>query len=943
MTTENDRLVAALRSSLKENERLREQNQRLVERAAEPIAIVGMGCRFPGGVESAEQLWDLVAQGTDAVSEFPADRDWDLDQLFADDPDQPGTSYAREGGFLYDAGHFDAGFFDISPREALATDPQQRVLLEVAWEALERSRIDPASVRGSRTGVYIGAMAQDYGSRVHEAMEGFEGYLVTGDAESVISGRVAYTLGLEGPAVTVDTACSSSLVALHLACQALRQQECAMALAGGVTVMSGPEVFVKFSRQRGLAADGRCKSFAAEADGTGWAEGAGVLLLERLCDAQRNGHQILGLIRGSAVNQDGASNGLSAPNGPSQERVIRQALAAAELTPADIDAVEAHATGTPLGDPIEVQALMAVYGPDRPDDRPLWLGTLKSNIGHAQAAAGVGGVIKTVMALRHRTLPKTLHADRPSPYVDWSEGTVRPLTETNPWPQTERARRAAVSAFGISGTNAHLVLEEAPPRDEAGSGVPAPSAGVAPELPWLVSGRSEAALRAQARRLYARVREDPDAGIADVGFSLAATRTHFEHRAAVIAGGREQLLEGLRALGEGEPAPNTVQGLVPSDPGGAAFLFTGQGSQHPGMGRELYKAFPVFAEALDEICAYFDGLLERPLREVMFAPEGSQDAVLLDRTGFTQPALFAVGVALYRTLEQWGIAPAYLMGHSIGELAAAHVAGILSLQDACALVAARGRLVEALPPGGAMVALQATEDAVRESLAGRTDGVAVAAVDGPTATVISGDNDPVVEVAREWEERGTKTARLRVGHAFHSHRMEPVLDDFHRVARGLSFRPPSIPVVSNRTGRILTAEEATDPSHWVRHLRETVRFGDGLSRLRDKGVGAFLELGPHAVPVPVGVERRPAGGGAGTATDAAPAEVIPLLHGDHPEPRSLITALALAHTHGVAVDWATLFPGARPVDLPTYPFQRRRYWLADRPATARSAGAPHLL
>ncbi|MER6989181.1 type I polyketide synthase [Saccharopolyspora hirsuta] len=871
----------------------------------EPIAIVAMSGRWPGGADTPEALWQLAVDGVDAIGPFPDNRGWDLDGLYDPDGNRPNTSRTREGGFLYSADRFDGAFFGLSPREAAVMDPQQRVLLESAWELFERAGLDPTGLRGSRTGVFVGMMPQEYGSRMHRTPQGHEGHALTGATSSVASGRLSYVFGLEGPALTVDTACSASLVSVHLAVQSLRRGESGMAVAGGVTVMSTPGMFTEFSRQGGLAPDGRCKPFASSADGTAWAEGVGLLLLERLSDARRNGHRVLAVLRGTAVNQDGASNGLTAPNGPSQERVIRAALADAGLEPEDVDAVQAHGTGTELGDPIEAQALINTYG-SRPADRPLLVGSVKSNVGHAQAAAGVTGLITMVHALRAGLMPGTLHLDEPTHHVDWSAGSVHLPAAAQPWPEVARPRRAGVSGFGISGTNAHVIVEQVepePPREPVAPGAP---------LPWVLSGQDEQAVRDQAAALADHLRARPELSVVDVGFSLATTRAQWDHRAAVVGADRDELLAGLRELAE------TGAGIARARSTGLVHQFSGQGGQRAGMGQQLRRAHPAFARAWDAAVDAVDAELDldTPVRAVL-----SGDDQLIDNTLYTQAGLFVLQTALHRLFESWGLRPDLVLGHSVGEIAAAHVAGVLDLADAARLVAARGRLMAALPAGGAMVAVEATEDEAAEAVAGH-ELLAVAAVNGPRSVVLSGDGEQARQVAERFSRSGRRTKRLRVSHAFHSPLMEPVLAEFREVVGGLTFAAPDLAAVSTVTGRPVR-DEWSDPEYWVRHVIAPVRYHEALSQVPDSA--ALLEIGPDGV----------------LTAQAADRAAVAALRSGQDEARTAAAALGALHAAGRSPDWSAVCgPDARPVELPTTVFRRQRYWLTE---SADHGGQDHPL
>jgi acyl transferase domain-containing protein len=859
----------------------------------EPIAIVGMACHLPGGVRSPDELWRLLLDEGDAVTGFPADRGWDQDM----------QGNAARGGFLHQAADFDPGFFGISPREALAMDPQQRLALETAWEAVERAGINPKSLQGSRIGVFVGTNNRGYDVAVQRGTTGTEGYLLTGVSTAVVSGRIAYTLGLEGPAVTVDTACSSSLTALHLACQSLRDGDSTMALVGGVTVVPHTTEFHELGQQGGLSSDGRCKAFASAADGMGVAEGAAMIMVCTLSEARRSGHQVLAVLRGSAVNQDGASNGLSAPNGPSQERVIRAALANARLEPSEVDAVEAHGTGTTLGDPIEAQALLATYGQNR--DRPLLLGSLKSNIGHAQAAAGVASVIKAVLSLRHGLLPRTLHIDEPTPHVDWASGSVELLTEARPFQETGRPSRIGVSSFGISGTNAHVILEEVPAEPSPES---PPASGEPVMVPVPVSGRTAEAVRAQASRLASFVRAG-SANVLDTGYSQATSRASFEHRGVVLAETRDELLSGLTALAAGQSRPDVLSAEA-RELTDVVFVFPGQGAQWAGMGVGLLDSSPVFAARIAECEQALSSFVDWSLTDVLRSGQ-------LDRVDVVQPVTWAVMVSLAELWRSVGVLPAAVVGHSQGEIAAAVVAGALSLEDGAKVVALRAKAIAAELSGhGGMVSVALPHHEVIELIG---SGLSVAAVNGPLSTVVSGDVDALDSLLAVCAEREIRAKRIPVDYASHSAHVERIRDRILGDLAGVEPKPGTVAFYSAVTGE---QNPTMDAEYWYENLRRTVRFDAATEALVAEGLAAFVEVSPHAVLTAAVEETLEAAGRDGV--------VLGTLRRDHDDRQRWLTAVAQAHVAGVEVDWTAVYAGlgGRRIELPTSCFQRERYWPA---------------
>jgi acyl transferase domain-containing protein/SAM-dependent methyltransferase len=910
--------LSPIKRALLEIRELRARVAAAESAAHEPVAIVGAGLRFPGGVRDLDALWELLRSGRDAITPIPPER-WDIQALHDDDADAPGRMYTREGGFIDDVDRFDAEFFGISPREAESMDPQQRIVLEAAWHAFEDAGIAPAQLHGTATGVFVGVSNNDYGRMLFAHLERIDPYFSPGNAGSVVSGRLSYFLGTHGPSVTIDTACSSSLVALHYAVQSLRSGECELAIAGGINLILSPEININFSKARMMSRDGRCKTFDARADGYVRGEGCALVVLRRLRDCTP-GDRVLAVVRGSAVNQDGRSGGLTAPNGPAQEAVIRAALRAARVEPSQIGYVEAHGTGTSLGDPIEVQALGAALCEGRPASSPLAIGSIKTNVGHLEAAAGVAGLLKVVLALRHREIPPHLHLQEKNPHIDWASFAITVPTTATPWEPIGGRRLAGVSSFGFSGTNAHVVLEEAPP-------LPAlPTTEGPPQHVIALSARTPHALSQLCASVAARLHDAGEA-VADLCATANTRRTHFAHRAVARGNDADALAASLRAAARGEEASGLVTGTASPAAPRVAFLFTGGGAQSTGMARSLYARSPVFRRALDEAAALLEPMIERPLREVIDAPGG--DAAPIHQTRFGQPALVAVEIALAALWRSWGIVPAAVLGHSLGEYAAAHVAGVLSLEDALRMVVARTRLVDTLEKPGAMATVFARASEVEAALSGLGGAACIAAYNGPEQVVVSGPMAAVDEVASHFEARGVRVSRLRVAYASHSAAMDPVLEPFERALAGVRFSAPQVTFVSNVTGAAAGLELIGTPSYWSRHLRQAVRFEQSVRSLHDAGIRHFLEIGPHPVLVGMGAACVPDG-----------ATWLPSLRREHDDWDVIVDSLQALHVAGAPVEWSGFDNHAarRRVALPVYPFERKRHW-PDWLATPR-AGAP---
>jgi acyl transferase domain-containing protein/SAM-dependent methyltransferase len=901
---------------------LREMRIKLDEtgrRQREPIAIVGVGLRLPGA-DNESSLWQMLADGVDAISEVPGDR-WDLDAYYDPDPDKPGKMNTRHGGFLREVDQFDAEFFGVSPREAVSMDPQHRLLMEISWEALENAAICPTHLAGSQTGVFVGYSNSDYWRLVYADERRIDAYSALGNAFSVAAGRVSYFLGLHGPSLAVDTACSGSLVAVHLACQSLRSGESTLALAGGVNLILSPELNINFSKSRMLAPDGRCKTFDASADGYIRGEGCGIVVLKTLSAAQADGNRILAVIRGSAVNQDGRSGGLTAPSGPAQESVIRAALAAANVAPHEVSYLEAHGTGTSLGDPIEVRAATAVLCKDRPPELPLAIGSIKTNIGHLEAAAGVAGLLKAVLALQKRQIPPHLHLKTKNPHIDWDKSSIVVPTSLIPWVPVNGKRIAGLSSFGFSGTNAHLVLEAAPEVIEP------PPATKRPIHLLALAAKSEKALNELVRQFSSRLENGGAEPLADICFTANAGRAHFAYRVAVLGENTGQVRDGLCAFASRAPATNVVAGeIVDMSLPPVAFLFTGQGSQYVGMGRELYETSPTFQRAMDRCDEILRPYLQKPLITVLYS--GTDDGSLLDDTAYTQPALFAIEYALSELWRSWGVRPTFVVGHSVGEFAAGCVAGAFSLEDGLRLVAERGRLMHSLPAGGRMTAVFAERERVEAAIAS-SNSVSVASINGPEMVVISGDGHRIEAILKRLSAEGIKSKDIVVSHAFHSSLMNPILDEFETIASNVKYSEPTVGFVSNLTGELAGAGLIGRGEYWRRHAREPVQFAAAVKTLQQQGVKVFLEIGPN--PVLLGMARR--------CLKEEQQSWVPSLRSGRGNWLQMLESLQELYVAGLEINWARFdsdYPRRR-VALPTYPFQRRRYWLDQGPSRRQKA------
>ena len=920
--------LSPLKRALLAIEELQAKLDTVEKKRHEPIAIIGIGCRIPGGANDPEEFWRLLREGRSGVREIASDR-WDANAYYDPDPDAPGKIATSFGAFLDQVDRFEPQFFEIAPREALTMDPQQRLLLEVSWEALENAGQSPVKLNHTRTGVYIGICSNDYAQLLLEAGNPalVDMYYASGIAHSIASGRLSYVLGLQGPSISVDTACSSSLVAVHLACQALRNGECRLALAGGVNVILSPEIFSALSRARMLAADGKCKTFDAAADGFVRGEGCAVVVLKRLEDAVADGDRILALIRGSAVNQDGPSSGLTAPNGPSQESVIRDALANAAVSPQDVSYIEAHGTGTSLGDPIEVQALGAVFGPGRDAATPLLIGSVKTNVGHLEAAAGVSGLVKVALSLQHREIPQHLHFHQPSPHIPWDRLPVRVTSAREAWMPLHGKRIAGVSSFGFSGTNAHVVLEEAPIVSPKRSSIERP-------LHLLtLSARTEPALFTLIERYARRIDSGEQVHLADLCHTANVGRAHLAHRLALTGADAETMVGKLREGRSTKPTPGVVRGCYEgTDRPKIAFLFTGQGSQYVGMGRRLYETSPTFAHALNRCDTALRNRLGRSIVEVLYPPTGASSP--LDETQFTQPALFAIEFALSELWRSWGVQPTFVLGHSVGEYVAACVAGVFSVEDGLALIAERARLMQAQPSGGRMAAVMAPVEVVQEALRPLAASVSIAALNGPRQTVISGSGADVKALLAQFSEAGIQFRELAVSHAFHSPLMNPTLEPFERAASKVPFSAPRLRLISNLTGQVTSAAQISQPAYWRRHIRETVQYAASMQTLADAGCKVFLEIGPN--PVLLGLGRG--------CIEPDGALWLASMRSGRDDWAELLASLSQLYVHGVDVDWAGFdrdYPRHK-VSLPTYPFQRERYFVdrkiqrAERTETTRA-------